>query len=106
MNIPRASLVAMVDMFDTNRALEMLTMFNTGLTDTSIKTLASGLKQAHGLVYLDLRQNTFEEEGLKDLINSITGHSSLQTLRLNSITLKNEELNSLKQLFSNPKCHI
>ena len=88
MNIPMDSLVAMVDMFDTNRALEMLTMLNTGLTDTSIKTLASGLKQAYGLVYLDLRQNTFEEDGFKELISSITGHSSLQTLRLNSITIR------------------
>ena len=55
MNIPRDSLTAMVDMLGTNRSLKMLTMVNTGLSDTSIQTLASGLEQSHGLIYLDLR---------------------------------------------------
>ena len=85
MNIPRDSLTAMVDMLGTNRSLKMLTMVNTGLSDTSIQTLASGLEQSHGLIYLDLRQNTFENEGFKRLVCSITGQSTLLTLRINSI---------------------
>ena len=63
MNIPRDSLTVMGDMFCGNKTLQMLTLFNAGLTDNSIQILASGLEQSHGLIYLDLRQNNFENLG-------------------------------------------
>lgn len=41
----------------------MLTLYNTGLSDNSMQILASGLEQSNGLIYLDLRQNNFENLG-------------------------------------------
>lgn len=44
MNIPRDSLVAMVDMFGTNRSILMLTLLNCGLSDNSIQIMSQGLQ--------------------------------------------------------------
>lgn len=54
-NIPRDSLMDLVDMLGANRSLQMLTLLNAGLSDASVHILASGLEQSHGLIYLDLR---------------------------------------------------
>ena len=43
-NIPRDSVVALVDLLDTNKQLQMLTLFNAGLNDNFMNTLAPGLK--------------------------------------------------------------
>ena len=73
MNIARDSLTVMGDMLGANRSLQMLTLFNTGLSDNFIQIVAQGLEQSQSLIYLDLRQNTFEKEGFKQLATSITG---------------------------------
>ena len=62
-SIPRDSLTSLVDMLGSSRALRMLTLFNTGLSENAIMTLAPGFEQNHSIIYLDLRQNTFENEG-------------------------------------------
>ena len=42
----------------------MLALYNTGLSDNAIQMLASGIELSNaGLIYLDLRQNTYESEG-------------------------------------------
>ena len=41
----------------------MLTLLNAGLSDNSIQAMAPGIQKIRTLVYLDLRQNTFESEG-------------------------------------------
>lgn len=55
----------------------MLTLFNAGLSDSAILTLAPGFKNNKGLIYLDMRQNTFENEGFKQFTASITGLKNL-----------------------------
>ena len=72
-NIPRDSLTDLVDMPGSSRSLKMLTLFIAGLSENAIMTLAPGFEQNHGLIYLDLRQNTFENEGFQKLAASITG---------------------------------
>ena len=44
MNIPRDALTVCGDMFASNRTLQMLTLYNTGLADNSAQILASGLE--------------------------------------------------------------
>ena len=63
----------MGDMFCGNKTLQMLTLFNAGLTDNSIQILSTGLEQSNGLIYLDLRQNNFENLGFQELAKSLTG---------------------------------
>ena len=46
MNIARDSLTVMADMLGTNKTLQMLTLFNTGLSENSIQILAQGLEQS------------------------------------------------------------
>jgi Ran GTPase-activating protein (RanGAP) involved in mRNA processing and transport len=105
MNISKDSLSNLADkFFDSNTSLEMLTMYNAGLSDGSIHALVNGIEKARSLVYLDLRRNFFESEreneGYSALIKAITAHKKLLTLRINSISIKTEEgLKSFKDLF-------
>lgn len=55
MNISRDSLVGMVDMIDTNDVINMLTLYNCGLSDSSILTLSQGMHQNRNIIYVDLR---------------------------------------------------
>ena len=84
----------------------MLTLLNAGLSDNSIQILASGLEQSHGLSYLDLRQNNFENLGFQELAKSLTGQPDLLTLRINAVLIEREELKILQNLFSHKDCHI
>ena len=70
----------------------MLTLYNTGLSDNSMQILASGLEQSNGLIYLDLRQNNFENLGFQELAKSLTGQPSLLTLRINAVHIERDEL--------------
>lgn len=81
-------------------------MLNTGLSDNSIQILASGLEQSQQLIYLDMRKNTFERDGFRELARSLIGLPSLLTLRLNAIQIEGEELQILSQLFGHPDCAI
>lgn len=74
----------------------MLTLYNAGLTDNSIQSMATGIQKVHTLVYLDLRQNTFESVGFKKLIEALIGNPALLTLRLNAIKIEAEEIEVLK----------
>ena len=53
-----------------------------------------------------MRQNTFEDEGFRELAKSLTGHKSLLTLRINGMCFGDEEISILKQLFGHPACSI
>ena len=94
-NIPRDSLTDLVDMLGSSRSLKMLTLFNAGLNENAIMTLAPGFQQNNGIIYLDLRQNTFENEGFQKLASSITGQPSLMTLRINGMLMGAEEVRIL-----------
>ena len=50
-------------MVGSSRSLKMMTLFNAGLNENTITTLAPGFEQKNGIIYLDLRQNTFESDG-------------------------------------------
>ena len=85
----------------------MLALYNTGLSDNAIQMLASGIELSNaGLIYLDLRQNTYESEGFQKLVNSITGSSTLLTLRINAVHIEENEVRLLRQLFGHKNCHI
>jgi len=84
----------------------MLTLYNAGLSDNSIQILASGLEQSHGLIYLDVRQNNFENLGFQELAKSLTGQNQLLTLRINAVLIEREELKVLQNLFSHENCQI
>ena len=79
-------------MVGSSRSLKMMTLFNAGLNENTITTLAPGFQQKHGIIYLDLRQNTFESDGFQKLASSLTGQSSLLTLRINGMSLGAEEV--------------
>lgn len=106
MNVPRDSLTAMGDMLGTNKSIQILTLFNAGLADSSVQLLASGLEQKRGLIYLDLRQNTFENDGFSRLVQALTGHVSLLTLRINAVRIEADVLSMLRTLFGHPQCTI
>lgn len=91
MNIPRDSLVAMVDLLASNRTVCMLTLLNCGLSDNSVNILSQGLHQNKNIIYLDLRQNSFEQEGFRHLLLSLNGQSLL-TLRINGMLIESEDV--------------
>lgn len=62
-SIPRESLPNLVDLLESSRSLKMLTLFSSGLSDSAMTTLASGFKSNKSLIYIDMRQNTFENDG-------------------------------------------
>ena len=105
MNIPRHSLTALVDMLGTNRQIKMLTLFDCGLADNSMQIICQGLQQSN-LIYLDLRQNTFESEGLQCLLRSLIGMATLLTLRLNAFIIEADEVEIMRELFGHHECHI
>ena len=47
--------------------------------------LSEGLRGNKNLVYLDLRGNTYENDGLQTLLMSLMGNEKLFTLRLNTL---------------------
>ena len=105
-SIAKESLAEFVNLLSQSRTLNMLTLFNSGLSDSSIMALAPGFKNNKGLVYLDIRQNTFENEGFKHFTESITGLKNLQTLRINGMLMGEPEVNILRKLLSHQNCAI
>lgn len=87
MNIPLSSLDQFVDVLKKNETMYILTLQNTGLTDDAMRKLAEGLHSNRTLVYMDLRRNTYENEGLQALLHSLMGNDSLMTLRLNTLQI-------------------
>ena len=62
-------------------------MEHTGLNDDAMAKLSDGLRGNRNLIYLDLRGNTYENEGLQTLLTSLMGNEKLITLRLNTLQI-------------------
>ena len=84
----------------------MLTLLNSGLSDNTVQLLAEGIRENSSLLYLDIRQNSIENDGVRALFNSLMGKEQFITLRINSIHFEASLIELMRKLFSHENCFI
>ena len=69
--------------------MKSLTLNSGGLTDNGLEILSEALKYNRSVTKVDLSSNKFTDVGFWSLTQSIkTGHTSIQSLKLNFNRLK------------------
>ncbi|KAI4806428.1 hypothetical protein KUCAC02_017254 [Chaenocephalus aceratus] len=94
------------DMLALNSSLVELHLGKMGLSDIGMERLTEGLRQNHGLRYLDLRCNRVTRDGVRFLAGLLEQNPSLEVIDLSSNRIEDVGAMYLSEAVALPGCSL